>query len=310
MLRAAVAVCVVMVSGGVAPAGTFSEWNLLVRNNLDNMTSHVDGSALIGGDLSGSGSVFSMHRVSASNGAGLMVGGNVSGSHQVNTGGNFVLGGTNSGSVAVNGGTTQQRSDIGATVNAAFAHANAYSDFLRDLAPTGTLSLLDGTKGTLNSASTVAVGSDRYAVYSLNAANINAMTQLDLNFGSADFVVINVDADSLMHPGSLKMNMNFIGGMDQNNSDRIVWNFFNAADLEISGNLAGMVLATLADVYISGPGMYGSLIADNISGISAEVRLKTFRGDWEMAVVPLPPAAWTGLATLAGIFGVRAVRRR
>lgn len=305
MLRAMVAVSVLMVSGGVASASTFSEWNLLVRNNLDNMTSHVDGSTLIGGNLSGSGSVFSMHQVSASNGSGLMVGGNITGSHQVNKGGNFVYGGTNSGSVLMNGGgSAQQQSGIGATVNAAFAHANSFSSFLRDLDPTGTLSLLDGTKGKLNSATTVAVGADRYAVYSLNASDINAMSELDLNFGSADFVVINVDATNLV------MDMNFLGGMNQNNSDRIVWNFFNAVDLDITRNLSGMVLATLADVNISGSGMYGSLIADSISGISAEVRLKTFRGNWEMAVVPLPPAAWAGLAMLGGLFGVRAVRRR
>jgi choice-of-anchor A domain-containing protein len=305
MLRAAISVCVVLAAGGVASAGTFSDWNLLVRKDLSNMTSHVDGSALIGGNLSGSGSVFSMHQVSASNGAGLMVGGNVTGSHQVNQGGDFVYGGTNSGSVLTNGGgSAQQQVGIGATVSAAFAHAGAYSSFLRDLAPTGTLTLLDGTKGKLNSASTVGIGSDQYAVYSLNASNINAMSELDLNFGSADFVVINVDASSLV------MDMNFIGGMNQNNSDRIVWNFFNATDLDITHNLSGMVLATLADVNISGSGMYGSLIADSISGISAEVRLKTFSGDFDIPAVPLPPAAWAGLATLGGIFGVRAVRRR
>lgn len=304
MLRA-MSVCVILAAGGAASASTFSDWNLLVRKDLSNMTSHVDGSALIGGNLSGSGSVFSMHQVTASNGAGLMVGGNVTGSHQVNTGGDFVYGGTNSATVLNNGGgSAQQQAGIGATVNAAFAHASAYSNFLRDLAPTGTLTLLDGTKGKLNSASTVAVGSDQYAVYSLSATNINAMSELDLNFGSADFVVINVDASSLV------MDMNFIGGMNQNNSDRIVWNFFNATDLDITHNLAGMVLATLADVNISGSGMYGSLIADSISGISAEVRLKTFRGDFNVPVVPLPPAAWAGLVTLAGVFGVRAVRRR
>jgi choice-of-anchor A domain-containing protein len=302
MLRA-MSVCVILAAGSAASASTFSDWNLLVRKDVSNMNNHVDGSALIGGNLSGSGSVFSMHQVTASNGAGLMVGGDISGSHQVNSGGSVIHGGALNSTFAPHV-SVQQQAGIGATVNAAFAHAGAYSSFLRDLAPTGTLTLLDGTKGKLNSASTVGIGSDEYAVYSLNATNINAMSELELNFGSADFVVINVDASSLV------MDMNFLGGLSQNNSDRIVWNFFNATDLDITHNLAGMVLATMADVNISGSGMYGSLIADSISGISAEVRLKTFRGDFEVAVVPLPPAAWAGLATLAGVFGVRAVRRR
>lgn len=304
MLRV-MSVCVVLAAGGAASAGTFSDWNLLVRNNMSNMTSHVDGSALIGGNLSGNGSVFSMHQVTASNGAGLMVGGNISGSHQVNKGGNLVYGGTISGSVLTNGGgTSQQQAGIGATVSSAFAHANAYSSFLRDLAPTGSLSVLDGTKGKLNAGSTVQVGSDRYAVYSLTGSNLNSLSELDLNFGSADFVVINVDASNIT------LSMNFLGGLSQANSDRIVWNFFNATNLNVGGNLAGMVLATQADLSVFGPGMYGSIIVDNVSSVNAEIRLKTFRGNFEVVVVPLPPAAWAGLATLGCAFGVRAARRR
>jgi choice-of-anchor A domain-containing protein len=291
----------------VATAAPFTEWNLLVRNNLTS-TSHVDGSALVGGNVSGT-SVFSMHGVTASNGAGLMVGGSVSGNNQMNNSGNLFHGGSISGTIELNGGGSQvQQTGIGAVVNDAFAQANAYSSFLRDLAPTGNLNVLDGTKGTFNSVATVGVGSDRYAVYSMSQSVLGGMSELNMNFGSADIAVINFDASAT--GGAVTLNMNFIGGINQNNSGRIVWNFFNATTLNIGGNLSGMILGTGADLFLNGPGIYGTVVVDNVSQMNSEVRRRTFEGDTQIVVVPLPPAAWAGLAMLGGIAGVRAARRR
>lgn len=312
MRTAMTALAAVGMTTAVATAAPFTEWNLLVRNNLSS-TSHVDGSALVGGNVSGN-SVFSMHGVTASNGAGLMVGGNVSGNNHMNFGGNLIHGGTVSGTIALNaggsnaGGTQTQQSGIGAIVNDAFAQADAYSAFLRDLAPTGGLSVLDGTKGTFNAASTVDVGSDQYAVYSMSQTTLGAMTDLSMNFGSADFAVINVDASAT--GGVVTLNMNFNGDLNQNNSGRIVWNFFNATTLNIGGNLSGMILGTGADLFLNGPGIYGTVVVDNVSQMNSEVRRRTFEGDTNIVVVPLPPAAWAGLAMLGGLAGVRAVRRR
>ena len=307
MLRAACCVCVVAGAVAGVSASDFTEWNLLVRNSVTS-SSHVDGSAMIGGDLSGT-SVFSMHGVTASNGAGLVVGGNISGNNQVNQGGNLFHGGSISGTALVNGGgSVQQQGGIGAAVNSAFSRANAYSNFLRDMAATGGLSVLDGTKGKLNSASTVGVGSSSYAVYSMTTSTLNGLSELDLNFGGADFVVINVDASGTS--GDASVMMNFLGGLSQHNSDRIVWNFHNATNLSIGTNLAGMILATGADLDLFGSGIYGSVVVDNVSRMDSEVRLKTFGGDVDIAIIPLPPAAWAGLGTLACVFGVRAARRR
>lgn len=307
MLRAALSFCVVAAAGAVASASTFTEWNLLVRNHVTS-SSHVDGSAMIGGNLSGT-SVFSMHQVPASNGAGLVVGGNISGNNQVNQGGNLFHGGSVSGTALVNGGgTIQQQAGIGSSVNNAFSQANAYSNFLRNMAATGSLSVLDGTKGRLSSASTVGVGSSSYAVYSINQSTLNSLSELDLNFGGADYVVINVDASGT--GGDSSIMMNFLGGLSQHNSDRIVWNFHNATNLSIGTNLAGMILATGANLDLFGSGIYGSVVVDNVSRMDSEVRLKTFSGDVDITIIPLPPAAWAGLGTLACIFGVRAARRR
>lgn len=294
-------------TAAVATAAPFTEWNLLVRNNLTS-TSHVDGSALVGGNVTGN-SVFSMHGVTASNGAGLMVGGNVSGNNHMNSGGNLIHGGSLNGNIALNGGGNKvQQAGIGSVVSDTFAQANNYSSFLRDLAPTGNLNVLDGTKGTFNSASTVGVGSDRYAVYSMSQSVLGSMSELNLNFGSADIAVINVDASDTN--GIVTLNMNFNGGLSQSNSGRIVWNFFNATTLNIGGNLSGMILGTGADLFLNGPGIYGSVVVDNVSEMNSEVRRRTFEGDTQIVVVPLPPAAWAGLAMLGGIAGVRAARRR
>jgi choice-of-anchor A domain-containing protein len=300
------AVTLACVAAGTASAGQFSDWNLLVRHNVST-SSHVDGSAMIGGDLSGT-SVFSMHKVTHSGGAGLVVGGNISGNNKVNQGGNLIHGGTISGTLDMNGGgSVQQQAGIGAMVSNAFSQANSFSSFLRDLAPTGSLSVLDGTKGTLNAGSTVTLGSHQVAVYSLNQSTLGGLSELGLNFGTADFVVINVDAS--MTGGAASIGMNFLGGLNQNNSGRIVCNFFNTTDLSIGTNLSGMVLATQADMTLFGSGMYGSVVVNSLVS-NAEIRLRTFEGDFDIAVVPLPPAVWAGLGMLGVGAGVRSARRR
>jgi choice-of-anchor A domain-containing protein len=299
----ALTACAAFVSTAVA--GPFQDWNLVVRNNLT-ITSEVDGSALIGGNVSGT-SNYAVQGVTASNGAGLMVGGNIAAGTnvQINNGGDLYHAGSVFGNANLNGGgSTFSDPTVSGTVSGVFSQANSLSSFLRDLAPTGTV---DGA-GNMNAATTT-VGSHNVAVYSMTQATIGGLGQLNLNMGSADLVVINFDASASGGAANFAAPPNFVGGLNQANSSRIVWNFLNTTSLTVNNNFNGMILATMADLKLLGGGINGTVIVDNVSVMNAEIRRSTF-GDFDLVVVPLPPAGWAGLTLLAGLAGVRAVRRR
>jgi choice-of-anchor A domain-containing protein len=296
MTRTALTMAVVAATGAAASASVFQDWNLIVRNNLT-ITSEVDGSALIGGDITGT-SNYAVQGVTASNGAGLMVGGTVAAGTnlQINNAGDFYFAGTVNGIVNLNGGgTSYYQPTIANTVSNAFAQADAFSTYLAGLSATGTV---DGA-GNMN-ASTVAIGSEDVAVYSMTQATIAGLGQLNLNFGSADIVVINFDAAASGGAANFQAPPNFVGALDQANSGRIVWNFINTTSLTVNNNFNGMILATDANLALLGGGINGTVIVDNISTMNAEIRNNTFQG-----LIPAP-----GSVALLGLGGLVAVRRR
>lgn len=296
MRHAVIAAAVLSTAGAAASATVFQDWNLIVRNNLT-ITSEVDGSALIGGDLSGT-SNYAVQGVTASNGAGLMVGGSVlNGNIQVNNAGNFHTNGSVFGTINLNGGGQSiADASIPGILNGALAQATSLSGYLSTLSATGSV---DGA-GNMN-ASTVAIGSENVAVYNMTQATLNGLGQLNLNFGSADLVVINFDASASGGNASFVAPPNFVGGLNQANSSRIVWNFLNTSNLSVNNNFNGMVLATDADLQLLGGGINGTVVVDNISRMDAEIRRNGFSSN-----IPAPGAL--GALALAGLVGVR--RRR
>lgn len=295
MTRTALTLAVVAATGAAASASVFQDWNLIVRNNLT-ITSEVDGSALIGGNITGT-SNYAVQGVTASNGAGLMVGGTVAAGTnlQINNAGDFYFAGTVNGIINLNGGTSYYQPTIANTVSNAFAQADAFSTYLAGLSATGTV---DGA-GNMN-ASTVAIGSEDVAVYSMTQATIAGLGQLNLNFGSADIVVINFDAAASGGAANFQAPPNFVGSLDQANSGRIVWNFINTTSLTVNNNFNGMILATDANLALLGGAINGTVIVDNISTMNAEIRNNTFQG-----IIPAP-----GSVALLGLGGLVAVRRR
>ncbi|WP_026956205.1 collagen-binding domain-containing protein, partial [Algoriphagus vanfongensis] len=242
----------------------FGEWNLIVRNNVTN-SSEVEGSALIGGNLSGT-SNYSISSVTASNGAGLMVGGNVlSGSIQINQGGDFYLGGSVSGTINMNGGTQFSTTEIPSLIGTAFAQANALSSYLAALTTTGTI---DGG-GNMSSATTTNVNGEEVAVYALTQAAFSG-GQLNLNFGSADVVIINFDASGNGGVASLNAPPNLIGGFTSGQR-KIIWNFINTTQVNVNNSFEGMLLAPNANLNHTGGQINGNVIVDNISNMAAEI---------------------------------------
>src|SRR5262249_12958472 len=135
---------------------------------------------------------------------------------------------------------------VPATVSNIFSSLAATSAFLHALTPNGTL---DGA-GNLNASPTLIRG-HQVALYHFNDTAVQGLGQLNLNFGSADTVVLNVGAD-----GSGLVNFvappNMIGGFSQSNSAHIIWNFYDATTVKVNNTFNGAILALNADFQLLG----------------------------------------------------------
>lgn len=277
-----------------AQAGLLSDWNLLVETNMTT-SSHVDGSTKIGGNLSASAGVFSMHLVTAPANVGLAVGGNITGNLQINNGGNLRLTGTNSGSVIFNGGgTTIPDPGIPASVAADFAYLDSLSAMLTTLTPNGTL---DGA-GNLNAVPTLIDG-QLVAVYNLNASSFTSLGQLNLNFGAANTVILNVSGAPSGNV-SFVAPPNLIGGFSQANSSKILWNLYDASSVTVNNSFNGALLAPGADLQVLGGGMNGTVAVHSLSNQNAEIRRFNYTG--YVPVVP-EPSSGVLLAAAALVLG-------
>ena len=294
----ALALCFVAGNSRAAMATLLSEWNLIVRNNVTT-SSEVDGSARIGGNLTGT-SNYSIHQVTASNGDGLAVGGNITaGNIQINHGGNLRLGGSNSGTVNLNGGGVQiADAGVAAAVAADFVYLSQLSSALGAMTPNGTV---DGG-GNMN-AVPVTIGSEQVAVYNLTAAGISGLGQLNLNLGTATSVIINVAANAGLV--DFQAPPNLIGGFNQPNSSKIIWNLSNATLVTVNNSFNGALLAPGADLKVLGGGMNGTVAVQSISQQNAEIRDFTYHG--YLPPVPEPSSFVLAAMGLAGI--VMRVRR-
>ncbi|MCA9303899.1 MAG: choice-of-anchor A family protein, partial [Phycisphaerales bacterium] len=256
------------------------------------------GSAMIGGNLSGT-SNYAVQGVTSSTGDGLVVGGNLGGgfNYQINNGGNLRISGSVFGTANLNGGgSTISDPSVSTMVNNAMTQAEGLSAFFAGFGATGSV---DGA-GNMN-ASTTTVNGQQVAFYSMTQADINGLGQLNLNMGGADTVVINFDASASGGTANFNAPPNLIGGFNQTNSSHIVWNFLNTTALNINNSFNGMILATDADLALTGGGINGSVFVDNISIMNAEIRRSTYTG-----VTPAPGTL--GALTLAGLIASR--RRR
>jgi choice-of-anchor A domain-containing protein len=291
-----VGACAVALCSGIASASVLSEWNLIVRNDLVT-TSEVDGSALIGGSVLGT-SNYSTHLVTASNGPGLAVGGDIGAgiNVQINNGGDLRIAGSVLGIANTNGGgSIISDPTIPAAVSAAMAEASAISSYLSTLSANGSID----PGGNFNAVPTN-FGGELVAIYTVTQAQFDAFGGVNLNFGSADSVVINFIANGtgivdLIAPPNLT------GGFaNQNNSSKIIWNFIGATQVKTNNTFNGALLAPDADLQVLGGGINGSVVVDSVSVMDAEIRRHNYEG--------FIPA--TGTVALLGAASLAAARRR
>lgn len=271
-------------------------WNLVVLGDLES-SSEVEGKTWVSGDLTGNSSNYQISSsVDNSDGVvGLTVVGDVTGgAKNLNNGSGAVVGGNVDSGFNLNGST--QTVQVGGTISNTNVNSNTVESGLSASDPaylqnlTQQASLIDtSTKGLaftlsqLDATSSVAINgtsatftavpnADGVAVFNLDAATLDGITEISFDTGGADSVIVNVSGTSIT------LDQNFLGN-SSGLGESVIWNFYEAEDLTLSTAWHGSVLAPNADAttynYIEGSAVFGSLKQDG------EMHIGTYGGNWE-----------------------------
>lgn len=292
----------------IAQAGPLNDYNLILFGDLKTSSNvKVYGKALIGGDLKSSGE-FGSHLTDASFNAtnNVEVIGNVSSQNLTIQNGYLGYGKTKTiGNLNCNESGIAQNScvrkldDVGAVSAklAGFYDAlSAESDFYRGFAQTGNVT---GTKLSYSGLATDLVvfniaGSDLFAN--------NANWQLD--FGNAANVVINVSGTDLVNPGSVNLSGS---GFTSSTYSNILWNFYEATNLNLANGWKGNVLAVDANVKIAND-IDGSLAAKSYDGRG---QIHHYYWDYTPPASEVPETGTLALLLAGlGLVGLSRMRRR
>ena len=248
----------------LASAGPLSDYNLILFGDL-HATSNVKvyGQAIIGGDLNSSGEFGSHLTDSAFNATNnVEVVGNVQSPNLTIQNGYLGYGGTKTiGNLNCNESGLPQYSCV-RELDSVAAVADKLDDFYSDLSSESDFYRGFGITGDVTGTNLSYSGlATSLVVFNIVGADLfanNANWQLD--FGNAANVVINVSGTDLSNPGSVNLSGSGFG-----NYNNILWNFYDATNLNLGNGWRGNVLAVDADVSISND-IDGSLAAKSYTG--------------------------------------------
>jgi choice-of-anchor A domain-containing protein len=273
-------------ASSLSAATILQDFNAVVYTNAST-PSDIEGAAVIGGNFNGA-TVYTHPTASLPTGFGaLTVYGNTSGNLNVNNGGSVYVAGSKGAAINFNGGGSY----IPAPANtiADFETAlNAFSTSLSALAATSGLPTAgnnEAIKARPNTAGT--------AVFNITSAQLAAIPSYRLNLNGASTVIFNVS-------GAL-VNFNANDESGTLGADNIIWNFYDATSVNLFTEIAGTVLAPLANVSNSSP-IDGALVANSWTG-SGELHDYGFTDP----VPPTPvtstpePASWTAMLLGLGV---------
>ncbi len=294
------------------------DFNLIVLGDLIDVT-EVEGRAYVGGDLLARSSNYGFKLMQADydhNPATLVVGGSIhpttKNKEHYKVHGDFYYNGTtlNQNNEDVIGyhsfGGSQQPNTY--SLNAVRDTVTQYSSYLQGLSDTHVASIPTIGPGPAKLDATGATGIVVFSVDGNALLNNSYVQQIELLVGAdVEHIVINVSGtDIKFHYG------NFVGAIQ--NSDilsLVTWNFFEAENLYFDRTVYGAILAPYATLETNQT-MVGSMVVENLNSQS-EVHLPITPPldipPTDTPVVPLPAAAWGGLALL-GMAGGRQVMRR
>jgi choice-of-anchor A domain-containing protein len=293
-------------------ASILPNYNLVVFGNLTD-SSDVEGTALVGGDFTGSTANFGT-QLSQSNTAGtdvLTIGGNLDGGATANieAGGNLRIGGTLSGTVNLNGsGGSIVHAAPPVNVSSLQTSMIGLSNTLDGMAANSTVSLPGSQPSNIVFNANFVNG---VAVFDVSASSIfenpNAQ-QILLNVGGAtpanSTVIINVSGTDINFDDG-----NFGSEFDSASwASQILWNFTDATSLNIANTLDtqrelwGSVLApsALTTLNTNSP-IDGTVVVGN-ADLQSEIHLPQFAGP---ITVPEP-----GTIALIGAGAALLMKRR
>lgn len=290
-----------LMAAAVVSTDALREWNLIVFGNVTS-NSEVEGRTFIGGNLDGSSSNYMIRTpaTSPTGQPGLTVVGDVTGNTKsLNNGAGAVIGGNVTSGFNLNGpaqtvkvgGTISNTNVNQNTVQSGLAGSNQY--FLSDLTQQksllqSSLTDLSGSLSQLASNSSVTIANNRatfisapdasgLAVFNLTAAQLANAGEIALNVNGADTVVINVSGENVA------LAKNFLGGTT-GLGEKVIWNFYQAKNFALSTAWGGSVLAPLAAAqtsnYIEGSAVFASLQQNG------EFHLGTYTGGYYPPLVP------------------------
>ena len=245
------------------PIETLSEYNLIVLNDLAS-TSEVEGKTLIGGDLSGTSNYgIRLQQNDPTNGDALVIAGDLVSGSTVNANGqSVVIAGNNNGQVNARSVTSDASEYDFDLIKSEFVN---FSGYLSELAVNSILTT--STNGQPGPAS-FEVGSDidtDVAVFNITAEDFfsnNSIQQydVDLNGQSPSAIVINVSGEVI---NDANFNGNGVGNIVTDAfRENIIWNFFEATDIDLIKQLNGSLLAPFADLSNATP-IEGSVVVNN-----------------------------------------------
>jgi choice-of-anchor A domain-containing protein len=277
-----------------------SEWSVVTAGNLE-MVNDIQGAAYVGGNVTVPNS-FNAGTVGNSaiptSEISLAVAGNIDngGNIQVN-GGSVVAGGTISRTINMNSGGTQTQNDPAGLPESPVAEITSASQYWSGLAANSSTSVANNGQLDFNCTS-----SSSLAIF-----NINASTMFGSGYQGFTLIPGSSTGDVLINVQGTSVNWNTGGFFSQFNTPywngRVLFNFYNATSVTLSGQIGGYVVAPNANVTeqnnIDGGGMANTLTVDSEVDLPESGSASAWYGDLPNAVVPEPSTAVPGLSALA-----------
>ncbi len=305
-------------AAALAGIDALANWDLISFNNL-NASGSVQGRSFVGGDLRSEGASFyatgatdpksevkeagkvgelSGDGKSGSSSPALSVAGNVGGNLSIGNGGGASVGGNIDGGLTLSGaaqminvGGEATRQDVGEnTLNTGLG--KDFTDTLlrqRELLMEGLTSLsgdvskLEATaRAEAKEGALILKASEGLNVFNLSIDELSKMDSISLVAADGSTTVINVSGDAG------RIAAHFLDGSTEL-AHNVLWNFYEARDLVLDGEMFGTILANNAQIALSGY-VAGSLIGSAIAN-SGTIQTSAFQGNLTQNAAPVPHQA-------------------
>lgn len=279
------------------PLSLMNDYNAIVFENAS-VASETEGSVFVGGDVS-----FSSYVVNSDNlpngalGGTLVVGGNVNGQNLTLQNGNAVIGGSLGTTTLVNNGGGTVTTGAAVDVAGVKTALTAFSQGFKDLPTAGVSIGGDSNNGQFSVDPLVEL-----AILNITASALGGFNNLVFNTPNTA-TVINVSGANI----DLSSGFNFNSFAESQN---VLFNFYEATDVKL-GTFSASVLAPNALVTVLTGRTEGTVVARSLDQ-RVEIDGPLFDPtDFTVPQpVPLPGAFVFMLSGLAGMAGIRQLRRR